>query len=154
VADNRRARRDYEIGRTLECGMELVGSEVKALRDGRVSISDAWAMVQDGQLWLVGLKINRYAKQSTHTSPAQGRTRRLLAHRDEIEELGEAVARAGCTLVPLQLYFKGGWAKVLLGVGAGKTWRDKRDAVEERDAQREMARAITRHAKNRTGRPC
>ena len=145
VTENRRARRDYEIGATLECGIELLGSEVKALRARLVSISDAYAMVNRGQLFIVGLKINRFKNQSTHTAPALGRTRRLLANKREIEELETAVKQKGCSLVPLRIYFKGSWAKILIGVAKGKTQEDRREDIKEREASRDMARAITRH---------
>lgn len=144
VATNRRARRHYDIRATLECGIELLGSEVKSLRARMVSISDAYAIVKDAQLFLVGLKINRFRHQSTHTAPAQGRTRKLLAHKREIEELAVAIKQHGCSVVPLQIYFKGSLAKVLVGVGTGKTFYDRREDIREREASREMARAITR----------
>src|SRR5262249_8626437 len=113
VADNRRARYDYEIGETIECGLELVGSEVKSLRAKAVSFSDAYAIVKDGELLLLGLKIDRWKNQSTHTEVAPDRTRRLLAKKSEIDDLRKSVQQKGCTLIPLRLYFKGPWAKVL-----------------------------------------
>lgn len=144
VAENRLARRSYDIGRTLECGIELLGSEVKSLRARLVSISDAYAIVKDAQLFLVGLKINRFRNQSTHTVPAAGRTRKLLANKREIEELSIAITQHGCSVVPLKIYFKGSWAKILVGVGKGKTFTDRRDDIKEREAARDIARAITR----------
>lgn len=144
VAENRRARRDHSIEWTIECGIELLGSEVKSLRARHVSISDAYAIVKGGQLFLVGLKITAFRNQSTHTKPDVGRTRRLLAKKSEIEKLDAAASIKGSNLVPMRIYFKGAWAKVLIGVGKGKTFQDKRDDIQEREASREMARAITR----------
>jgi SsrA-binding protein len=144
VAENRRARRDHSIEWTIECGIELLGSEVKSLRARHVSISDAYAIVKGGQLYLVGLKITRFRNQSTHTKPDVARIRRLLAKRNEIDRLDAAASIKGASLVPMRIYFKGPWAKVLIGVGTGKTFQDRRDDIKEREASREMARAITR----------
>jgi SsrA-binding protein len=149
VTENRRAARDHSIEWTIECGMELVGSEVKSLRAGQASISDAYAIVKNGQLYLVGLKITRFRNQSTHTKPDEGRTRRLLAKKDEIEALHEAASIKGANLIPMRIYFKGPWAKVLIGVGKGKTFEDKREDIMKREALRDMARAITRLAQKR-----
>lgn len=144
IADNRRTRFDYEILDTVECGVELKGVEVKSLRARNVSFGDAYAIVKDGQLWLLGLKVDRFKNASTHEELAPDRTRRLLASKAEIERLEEAVARKGHTLVPLKIYFKGPWVKVLLGVGRGKTHEDKRETIKRREADREMERAMRR----------
>lgn len=144
IADNRRSRHDFEILDAVECGIELKGVEVKALRARNVSFGDAYAMVKNGELWLLGLKIDRFKNASTHEELAPDRTRRLLASRDEIDKLGKAVALKGHTLVPLKLYFKGPWAKVLIGVGRGKSHEDKRETVKRREADREMERALRR----------
>ncbi len=144
VAENRRARHDYEILDTLECGLELQGAEVKSLRAKAVSFSDAYAIVKDGELLLLGLKIDRFKNQSTHVELAPDRTRRLLAKKDEIDELKAAVQQRGATLVPLRLYFKGPWVKVLVGVGRGKSHEDKRQTIRRREADREMERALRR----------
>ena len=144
IADNRRARYDYEIGETIECGLELVGSEVKSLRAKAVSFTHAYAIVKNDELYLVGLKIDRWKNASTHVEVAPDRTRRLLAKKHEIEDLEKAVQQKGCTLVPLRLYFKGPWAKVLLGVGKGKSHDDKRETIKRRESDRDMERALRR----------
>ena len=144
VAENRRARHDYDIGDTLECGLELVGAEVKSLRAKAVSFSDAYAIVKDDQLMLVGLKIDRWKNASTHVEIAPDRTRKLLAKAGEIEELRIAIQEKGCTIVPMRIYFKGPWAKVLVGVGKGKTHGDKREDIKRREADRDMQRALRR----------
>lgn len=144
IADNRRTRFDYEILDTVECGIELKGVEVKSLRARNVSFGDAYAMVKNGELWLLGLKIDRFKNASTHEELAPDRTRRLLASKEEIEKLHKAVALKGHTLVPLKLYFKGPWVKVLLGVGRGKSHEDKRETIKRREADREMERAMRR----------
>ena len=144
LADNRRARHDYEILETIECGIELKGVEVKSLRARNVSFGDAYAIVNRGELWLQGLKIDRFKNASTHDEVATDRRRRLLASKGDIEKLGKAVALKGHTLVPLKLYFEGAWVKVLIGVGRGKTHEDKRETVKRREADREMERALRR----------
>ncbi|MBI1949155.1 MAG: SsrA-binding protein SmpB [Deltaproteobacteria bacterium] len=144
IADNRRSRHDYEILDTVECGLELKGAEVKSLRARNVSFGDAYALVKGGELWLLGLKIDRFKNASTHETLEPDRTRRLLAKPAEIERLFKAVALKGHTLVPLKLYFKGPWAKVLIGIGRGKSHEDKRETVKRREADREMERALRR----------
>jgi SsrA-binding protein len=144
IAENRRARYDYEIGETIECGIELQGAEVKSLRNKAVSFSDAYAVVENGQLMLRGLKIDRWKNASTHVEIAPDRPRRLLASKDEIEDLRKSVAQRGFTLLPLKLYFKGPWAKVLIGVGKGKSHDDKRETLKRREADRDMQRALRR----------
>jgi SsrA-binding protein len=145
VAENRRARHDYAIDETLEVGIELKGSEVKSLRAKAVSFSDAYALVdKSGQLMLHGLKIDRWKNASTHVVVEPTRIRRLLANANEIERLKKAVMQRGCSLIPLKIYFKGPWAKVLIGVGKGKTHEDKRDTIKKREADRDMERAMRR----------
>lgn len=114
------------------------------MRARNVSFGDAYAIVNRGELWLQGLKIDRFKNASTHDEVATDRRRRLLASKGDIEKLGKAVALKGHTLVPLKLYFKGAWVKVLIGVGRGKTHEDKRDTVKRREADREMERALRR----------
>lgn len=143
IAENRRARYDYEIGETFEAGMELRGSEVKSLRARHVNFGDTYAIIKHGEVFLVGLKIEAY-KQATHEQHEIDRTRRLLLHADEIRRLQRAVEHKGSTLVPLKLYFKKGWAKVRLGVAQGKTKGDRREDLKRRDADREVARAMRR----------
>ena len=144
IAENRRARYDYEIDETLECGIELVGSEVKSLRAKAVSFKDAYAIVKDDELLLLGLQIDRWKNASTHVIVDPDRTRRLLASKDEIERLKKRVQQRGFSLIPLKLYFKGPWAKILVGVGKGKTHEDKRDTIRRREADRDMERALHR----------
>jgi SsrA-binding protein len=143
IADNRRARFDYEIDDTVECGIELIGSEVKSLRNKAVSFTDAYALVKGGQLFLVALKIEPY-KQATLDTHARDRTRRLLCSRREIDKLDKLVRERGVNLVPMRLYFRGPWAKVLIGVGKGKSRVDKRDTIMKREANRDMERAMRR----------
>lgn len=144
IAENRRARHDYTIDDTLECGIELVGSEVKSLRAHAVSFADAYAVVQDGQVLLRGLKIDRWKNQSTHVELDPARTRRLLVNHAEIERLQKLIQQRGLSLIPLKLYFKGPWAKVLVGIGKGKTHGDKREDIKRREADRDMERALRR----------
>lgn len=143
IAENRRARFDYDIGETFEAGIELRGSEVKALRQRHVNFADAYALVKNAEVFLVGLKIEPY-RQATHEQHDVDRTRRLLLHSEEIRRLQRAVEHKGSTLVPLKLYFKQGWAKVLLGVAKGKTHADRREDVKRREADREVARVMRR----------
>lgn len=143
IAENRRARHDYAIAETFEAGIELLGTEVKSLRERHVSFTDAYALVKDGEALLLGLKIEPY-HHGTHENHERDRTRRLLLHRREIERLQALVAEKGNTIVPLKLYFKRGWAKVLLGVGKGKTTVDKRQDLKRKEADREVARALRR----------
>jgi len=144
VAENRKARRDYEITETIECGMALLGAEVKSLRLHRVSFTDSYAIAKDGELWLMGLRIDRWVNQSTHTIVGPARNRRLLATKAEIARLSEMLAEKTCSLIPLRIYFKGPWAKIQLGVGRGKTHEDRREDIKKREADREIARALTR----------
>jgi SsrA-binding protein len=144
IADNRRARFDYEISDTLECGLELRGVEVKSLREKAVSFENAYAIVDGDELKLVGLTINRWKNASTHEELAPNRTRRLLASKREIEKLKKATQRTGLSIIPLRLYFKGPWAKVLIGLGKGKTHGDKRETIKRRESDREMAREMRR----------
>lgn len=143
IAENRRARHDYAITDTFEAGLELYGTEVKSLRDRHVSFSDAYAIVKGGEALLLGLKIEPY-HHGTHENHERDRTRKLLLHRAEIDRLETLVTEKGNTIVPLKLYFKRGWAKVLLGVGKGKTSVDKRQDLRRKEADREVARALRR----------
>lgn len=143
IAENRRARFEYAIGETFECGLVLVGSEVKSLRMKAVSFADSYAQIEHDELVLRGLKIDRYGHTSVDiVEPA--RARKLLASRREIEKIKKLTTEKGFTLVPLRIYFKGAWAKVLLGVGKGKTHEDKRDTIKKREADRDVARVMRR----------
>jgi SsrA-binding protein len=141
IARNKRARFDYEILDVFEAGLVLKGTEVKSLRDGRANISDAYGIIKDGEAYLLNLHISPYESRG-YANHEPDRTRKLLLHRKEIRRLIGATERQGLTLVPLELYFKHGMAKVALALGKGKKLHDKRDTAKERDAQREMARAV------------
>lgn len=146
VASNRKARHDYSILDTYEAGMALTGTEVKSLRAGRASLVDAFAQERNGELYLYGMHIPEYV-QGTWTNHEPRRTRKLLLNRTEIDRLIGKTRESGLTLVPLQVYFSDGWAKVEIGVARGKKAYDKRQDLAKRDAQREMARAAGRRSK-------
>lgn len=141
IARNKRARHDYEIMDTWEAGVVLVGSEVKSLRAGKANLSDAYGIVRDGQLYLLNLHIAPY-DHGGYRNHEPTRTRKLLLHKAEIRRLIGAVERKGLTLVPLELYFKRGLAKVSIALGRGKQLHDKRADAKQKDAAREMARAL------------
>lgn len=143
IAQNRKARHDYTIEDSVEAGLQLVGTEVKALRDGKANLSDAYATVQDGEVWLLQAHISPYSHGNKQNHDPI-RPRKLLLHRQEIERLGEKVARDGKTLVPLRLYFKHGLAKAEIGIATGKKSYDKRQATAKRDAERQMRRQLGR----------
>jgi SsrA-binding protein len=139
VARNKRARFDYEILETFEAGLVLAGTEVKSLRDGKASIADAYGIVRDGEIFLLNAHIQPYARGG-YVNHEPARSRKLLLHRREIRRLIGAVERQGLTLIPLELYFRKGVAKVALALAKGKKLHDKRDTERQRDAEREMAR--------------
>jgi SsrA-binding protein len=143
IARNRRARYDYHIEDTVEAGLVLTGTEVKSLRAGRASLSEAFGQVTGNELWLHGLHIPEYA-QGTWTNHEPRRARKLLLHRKEIDRLASTAAERGFTLVPLSLYFSGGKAKVELALARGKRTYDKRHDLAQRDAAREVDRALRR----------
>jgi SsrA-binding protein len=148
VSSNRRARRNYTVVETVEAGLALLGSEVKSLREGRLDLKDSYGLVKGGEAFLIGAYIAPYefARDGGHDPE---RERKLLLHRREIDRIGGQVAEKGLTLVPLQVYFKDGKAKVELGLAKGKTSYDKRETIKERDHEREMERAVAR-ARRRT----
>ena len=143
IARNRRARHDYHIEDTVEAGLVLTGTEVKSLRAGRASLTEAFAQISGDELWLHGLHIPEYA-QGTWTNHDPRRTRKLLLHRKEIDRLASQVAERGFTIVPLSLYFSGGKAKVELALARGKRTYVKRHDLARRDAAREVDRALRR----------
>jgi SsrA-binding protein len=145
IAKNRRASHDYQLLETWEAGIALTGTEVKSLRDGKANISDAYGIVRDGEVYLLNLHISPY-ERGGYVNHDPTRTRKLLLHRKEIRKMIGAVERQGLTLVPLELYFKGGRAKVALALGKGKKLHDKRDDARKRDDERDMARAMTRRS--------
>lgn len=143
IAQNKKARHDYSIEDTFECGLVLMGTEVKSLRLGRASLIDGFAMVEDGELWLSGVHIPEYT-QGTWTNHAPRRIRKLLVHKAELTRLTAKLKGSGNTLVPLSLYFKDGKAKVEIAIARGKKAHDKREAIKTREADREVARVTSR----------
>ena len=141
IAKNRRARHDYTIIDTWEAGLVLTGSEVKSLREGKANLSDAYGIVRDGEIYLINLHISVYERAS-YNNHEPTRTRKLLLHKREIARLIGAIERQGLTLIPLELYFKRGIAKVAIALGKGKKQHDKREDAKARDADREIARAV------------
>src|SRR5271166_5829092 len=141
VASNRRARHDYDLLETYEAGIVLQGSEVKSLRDGKAQLSDSYARVSDGELWLFGMHIPPWQFATGFGAHDPDRKRKLLLHRKEIDQLMGKTQQQALTLVPLSLYFKDGKAKLSLALARGRKLHDKRHAMAERDAQREAARA-------------
>jgi SsrA-binding protein len=140
VASNRKARHDYEIIETFEAGIELIGSEVKSLRDSKVSFKDSFAQIKNGQVILLNLHISPYEKAS-HYSHEPERKRRLLLHKREIRKLFQATEIQGLSLVPLSIYFAGPYAKVELALAKGRRKYDKRAAIAERDAKMDISRS-------------
>ncbi len=139
IATNRRAFHDYAFDEKIECGVELVGTEVKSLRAGHVSFADAYARIRAGQLWLVGLNIPPYSHASLFNHDAT-RERRLLIHKSELRRYKRRVDERGFTFIPTRLYFKGGLVKVELGLGKGKREFDKRQSIKQRDQGRDADR--------------
>ncbi|MDF2966705.1 MAG: smpB [Nocardioidaceae bacterium] len=148
IASNRKAYHDYSIEDTWEAGIVLTGTEVKALRAGRASLVDGFAEVEGGEVWMIGVHIAEYS-QGTWTNHTPRRRRKLLLHRSEIDRIERKISEKGFTLVPLSLYFKDGRAKVEIGLARGKRQYDKRQTLAEKDARRDMERAIGRRAKGR-----
>lgn len=145
IAQNRKARHNYEVLETLECGIALVGSEVKSLRNGRLSLEDAYARVKEGEVWLVGCDIAEYVEANRFNHNPR-RPRKLLLHRAEIRKFAGQAFEKGLTLVPLKMYFSGGRAKVLLGLCRGKKEYDKRQTLKSDEAKRAIHRAMQRRA--------
>jgi len=143
IADNRKARHNYLVLDTLECGIALVGSEVKSLRSGTLSLDEAYGRVEGDELWLVGANIPEYS-YSHALNHVPKRRRKLLLHRREIKKFAGQAYEKGLTLVPLKMYFKRGRAKVLMGICRGKQKHDKRETMKSRDAKREIDRAMRR----------
>lgn len=142
VSENRKARFRFEILDTLECGIQLTGSEVKSLRDGKLSLDESYARVKEGEAWLVGADIAEYP-QATLWNHVPKRPRKLLMKREELRKFANKAHEKGLTLVPLKVYFNArGLAKVLLGLGKGKKLHDKRESLKKADSQREIDRAI------------
>ncbi|MFV1967808.1 MAG: SsrA-binding protein SmpB [Pirellulaceae bacterium] len=144
IAENRKARHRFEVLETLECGMILVGSEVKSLRNGRLSLDEAYGKVKGGEAWLVGCDIPEYANASLWNHDPK-RPRKLLLHKRQLRRFANKAHEKGLTLVPLKIYFNDrGVAKVLLGLCRGRKMHDKREVLKRADMQRDMERAIRR----------
>ena len=146
IARNRRARHDYEIEQIWEAGIALAGTEVKALRMGRASLIDGWVEIAGREAWLYGVNIPMYS-QGSWTNHAPTRKRKLLLHRAEIDRMAAKVQAKGYTLVPLELYFVGGRAKVEIGLGRGKKEWDKRQTLRQKQDDREARRAMSRYVR-------
>jgi SsrA-binding protein len=151
IAQNKRARHDFFIDDTYECGLVLTGTEVKSLRAGKANLTEGYASVQDGEVWLINVYIPEYS-QGTWTNHAARRTRKLLLHRKEIGKLEVSLKERGITLVPLAMYFKDGKAKIEIGVARGKKDYDKRQTLMEKQANREMSRAMSNAVRRQGGR--
>ena len=149
IAQNKKARHDYHLEDVIEAGLVLQGTEVKSLRAGRASLVDAYAHVKNGEVWLENAHIPEY-HQGSWTNHEPRRSRKLLLHREQIAKLVGKTKESGLTLVPLSLYFKDGKAKVEIALARGKRSYDKRQTLAERDAAREIERAVGRRAKGRT----
>lgn len=143
IARNKRARHDYEILETYEAGLVLQGTEVKSLRSGKASLGDAYGIVKDGEVWLLNLHIAPY-ERGTAWNHDPVRTRKLLLHASEIRRLIGSVERKGLTIIPLEMLFRRGRAKVVIAVGRGKKLHDKRADMKERDARRDVELALKR----------
>ncbi len=139
IANNKKAFHDYFIEEQYECGIVLVGTEVKSLRMGKCSIKEAWVRIEKGELWIMGMNISPYDKGNIFNVDPM-RVRKLLVHRSEINKLENAVSRDGYTLVPLDVYFSKGRAKVRIGLAKGKKLYDKRESIAKKDRAREAER--------------
>ena len=148
LVQNRRARHEYFVEERIECGIELRGTEVKSIRQGKANIQESYARVRNGEVFVDGMHISPYEQGNVfNTDPL--RPKKLLLHKSEIRKLQGAVSRQGYTLIPLQLYLKDGRVKLELGVCRGKQLHDKRDAIAEHDAQRDIERALRQGQKSR-----
>jgi SsrA-binding protein len=141
IAENRKARRNFEITDTLECGIALRGSEVKSLRAGKVALDEAYGRIRDNEVWLIGCDIAEYSHANVMNHEPR-RPRKLLLHRREIRKFASKAFERGLTLVPLKMYFKSGRAKVLMGVGRGRKLFDKREKLKKETLKRDMDRAM------------
>ena len=142
LTDNRKARYLYEILDTYEAGIELKGTEVKSIRAGRSNLQDGYALLRDGEVWLINVHISPYENTSNFFNHDPRRTRKLLLHRQEINKLIGQVEQKGLTLVPLRMYLKRGRVKVMIGLARGKKLHDKRETIRRRDDARSMQRAL------------
>ncbi len=146
IADNKKAAYNYFFEERHEAGMVLQGWEVKALREGKVQLTDGYVVIRDGELYLIGCQINALKTASTHVSPEAARTKKLLLHKEEIKRLIGKVEQKGYTLVPLNLHWKNGLVKWEIALAKGKAEHDKRDTIKDREGKREVERAMkSRH---------
>ena len=145
IADNKKAAYNYFFEERYEAGMVLQGWEVKALREGKVQLTDGYVVIREGELYLIGCQINPLKTASTHVSPEAARTKKLLLHKEEIKRLIGKVEQKGFTLVPLNLHWKDGRAKVDIALAKGKAEHDKRDTIKDREGKREVERVMKSH---------
>jgi SsrA-binding protein len=146
IAENRKARHDYHILETWEAGVALLGTEVKAIREGRVNLRDSYARAQDGEIWMMNVHVSPYSHRG-YADHAEKRQRKLLMHAHEIRKLIGRTVEKGLTLVPLELYFKKGRVKVLLALAKGKQAHDKRETIRRREVDRETRAAVKARAR-------
>jgi SsrA-binding protein len=151
IAENKKALFNYHIEERYEAGIVLQGWEIKAIRSGQVQLTDGYVVIKDGELSLIGLRINPLRSASTHVNPIADRIRKLLMHRAEIRRLIGKVEQKGFTLVPLKLYYKGGRVKVELALAKGKAEHDKRNTIKDREWEREQGR-LMRHKVSSSGK--
>ncbi|WP_367295238.1 SsrA-binding protein SmpB [Levilactobacillus yonginensis] len=144
LAQNRKARHDYSVSETVEAGLVLTGTEIKSLRERRVNLQDGFAQVRNNEAWLMNVHISEYI-QGNRFNHDPLRNRKLLLHKKEIRRLGQATMDKGVTLVPLKMYLKHGFAKVLIGVATGKREYDKRETIKRREQDRQIARVMKRY---------
>jgi SsrA-binding protein len=143
ISENRRARHNYTIEDTYECGIVLLGSEVKSIKEHRLNFSDAYALLKDGEIFVIGLRVDKF-KQATHEEIDPERTRKLLLNKKEIVRIERILQHKKATLVPLKIYIKNGRVKLLIGIGIGKSNIDKRQTIKERDVKKELSRVLKR----------
>lgn len=144
IAENRKARHEYEILEKMEAGLVLRGSETKSLRDGKGNVAEAWVRLEDGEAWLVDAHIPPYPQAGPHNNHEPTRPRKLLLSHDELNRLHKRVEEKGLTVVPLTLLFHGQWVKLEIGVARGRKLHDKRAAIKDREGQLEARRAMSR----------
>jgi SsrA-binding protein len=145
ISNNRQARYLYEILDTYEAGIQLLGTEIKSIRAGRINLRDGYALIRKGEVWLINVHISPYEAGGHYFNHEPLRNRKLLLHRKEINKLIGKLEQKGLTLVPLKMYFKGSLVKVSLGLGKGKKLHDKRETIKRRDDQRQIARMMKQY---------
>lgn len=147
VVTNRQARHKYDVEETYEAGLVLKGSEVKSLREGKVNITEGYCDVRDGEMWIYNMHIPPYEKGGKHFNHRSRRDRKLLLHKHEIQKLGRAIEREGYTAIPLEVYFRDGYAKLKIGLAKGKKKHDRRQSIKEEEAERRMRRQMRDHTR-------